>query len=115
MPSWCAVMTQPAQSYFASVNAQNTAACVATSLHGGSGISDGAKAGIGVGVPLAIVAVGVIIYIDQGRNRWSCSCSCRFALCTSLVRHHGAGGVGASAQAFSGVTGASSGGTSAPA
>jgi hypothetical protein len=34
-----------------------------TSSHVGSGIPDGAKAGIGVGVPVAIAAVGVMVHI----------------------------------------------------
>lgn len=61
-PSWYTVMPSNAQSYFASVNAENTAACVANN-GGGSALSPGAKAGIGVGVAVGLAGLGGLIYL----------------------------------------------------
>lgn len=55
-------MATPAQSYFASVNAQNTAACV-VNTGPSDGVSDGAKAGIGVGVTSGVACLGLLAYV----------------------------------------------------
>jgi hypothetical protein len=90
-------MPSPAQSYFASVNAQNTAACVANSNHGGSGLSTGAKAGIGVGVSVAAVAlVGLLAFV---------------LMKAGVI---GGGAAAASTPAWSGVAGGGGGAASAP-
>jgi hypothetical protein len=61
-PYWYTVMPSNAQSYFSSVNAENTAACIAP-YGGGSGLSPGAKAGIGVGVAVGLAGLGGLVYL----------------------------------------------------
>lgn len=61
-PAWYTAMPTPAQSYFASVNAQNTGACTGASSSSSSGLSDGAKAGIGLGVLAGVAAFGALAF-----------------------------------------------------
>ncbi|KAH5250559.1 hypothetical protein HBI71_162150 [Parastagonospora nodorum] len=113
-------MTAPAQSYFASVNAQNTAACKAISTPVSSGLSDGAKAGIGVGIPVALAVIGGIVYllIKAGIIGGATAASTSAPAWSGVVGAGGAGGASAAgntAPAWSGVTGTGGGGSSAPA
>jgi hypothetical protein len=112
-------MTAPAQSYFASVNDQNTAACEAASATVSSGLSDGAKAGIGVGIPLALAVIGGIVYllIKVGIIGGATAASTSAPAWSGVVGVGAAGGASAAgntAPAWSGITGSGSGGALAP-
>ncbi|KAH8724054.1 hypothetical protein GQ44DRAFT_802109 [Phaeosphaeriaceae sp. PMI808] len=73
-PIWFTVMPSPAQSSFASANAQNTGACVPNSPARG-GLSTGAKVGIGIGVPTAIIFLAVLVFLLMKRGGYlRCCC-----------------------------------------
>ncbi|KAF2028835.1 hypothetical protein EK21DRAFT_90348 [Setomelanomma holmii] len=99
-------MPSPAQSYFASVNAQNTGACSVTSSSDGNGLSDGAKAGIGVGVPAAIALVGAIAFLLFKTGIIGAGAAASAS--ASAPAFSGATGTGAHAPGWSGVTGTES-------
>lgn len=62
-PTWWTSLPSNAKSYFATINAANTAACTscANSTSSGSGLSPGAKAGIGIGTVAGVAALGGLI------------------------------------------------------
>lgn len=62
-PTWWTSLPSDAKSYFAAINAANTAACTscANSTSSGSVLSPGAKAGIGIGTVAGVAALGGLV------------------------------------------------------